>query len=168
MYLPQRIMNLYKYFASIIKGIVDMLPLLVIIILAYSLQEANTGLGLTDFVIGGALTTISPALLPAMVFIVIGLLSFASGTFWGLAIIAFPIVAPLAEAVGANPLLCAGAVVSAVCFGGHICIYSDTVILTAASTQTTNVDYFKSSFPLVAVPALLAVIAFLILGAVMA
>ena len=168
MYLPQRIMSLFQYFSAIVKGIVDMTPIIVIIVLAYSLQEANSGLGLTDFVIDGALKAISPALLPATIFVVVGLLSFASGTFWGLAMLAFPIVAPLAEAMGANPFLCAGAVISAVCFGGHICIYSDTVILTAASTQTTNVDYFKTSFPLVAVPAVLAVIVFLIVGFMMA
>jgi len=167
MYLIQRIMNIYQYFAAVVKGIVDMAPIIVIIILAYSLQVANDGLGLTDFVIDGALKAISPALLPVTIFVVVGLLSFASGTFWGLAAIAFPIIVPLADAFGANPFLCSGAIISAVCFGGHICIYSDTVILTAASTQTTNVDYFKSSFPLVAVPAVLSIIVFLIMGFVM-
>ena len=168
MYLPQRLMNLYQYFSGVVKGIVDMTPVVIIIILAYSLQEANDGLGLTDFVIEGALAAISPALLPGTIFIVVGLLSFASGTFWGLAAIAFPIVAPLAEAFGANPFLCAGAVISAVCFGGHICIYSDTVILTAASTQSSNVDYFKTSFPLVALPAALSILGYYIIGFAMA
>ena len=168
MYLPQRLMNLYQYFSAVVKGIVEMTPVVIIIILAYALQEANDGLGLTDFVIDGALKAVNPAFLPMTIFVVVGLLSFASGTFWGLAMIAFPIVAPLAEALGANPFLCAGAIISAVCFGGHICIYSDTVILTAASTQSSNVDYFKTSFPLVAVPAVLSVIGFLILGFVMA
>jgi len=168
MYLPQRLMSLFDYFSAFVKGIVDMTPIIVIIVLAYSLQEANSGLGLTDFVIDGALKALSPALLPATIFIVVGLLSFASGTFWGLAMLAFPIVTPLAEAMGANPFVCAGAIISAVCFGGHICIYSDTVILTAASTQTTNVDYFKTAFPLVAVPAVISVLVFLVIGFMMA
>jgi Na+/H+ antiporter NhaC len=99
-----------------------------------------------------------------LIFVVIGLLSFGSGSFWGLAAIAFPIVGPLAAALGVPYALASGALISAVCFGGHICIYSDTVILTAASTQVTNVDYFKTSAPLVAIPFVASIIVFLILG----
>jgi Na+/H+ antiporter NhaC len=70
----------------------------------------------------------------------------------------------LAAALGVPYALASGALISAVCFGGHICIYSDTVILTAASTQVTNVDYFKTSAPLVAIPFVASIIVFLILG----
>ena len=167
MYLPQRLMNFTQYFDYVIKGLVDMFPVLILIIMAYTLMEVNGGLGLTPFVIDTALKALNPALLPVTVFIVIALLSFASGSFWGLAAISFPIVGPLAIALGVNPFLCAGAVVSAVAFGGHICIYSDTVILTSASTQVTNVDYFRTSLPLVLVPFVLSAIGFLILGFIM-
>ena len=145
-------------------GLVDMFPTLIIIILSYVLIEVNTQLGLIDFVVGIALKTVNPALLPVTIFVVIGLLSFASGSFWGLAAIAFPIVGPLAEALGVNPFLCAGALISAVAFGGHICMYSDTVILASASTQVTNADYFRTSGPLVVVPFVLAAVVFTIFG----
>ena len=142
----------------------DMFPLIIIILLAYMFVDVNTALGLIDMVTEGASNSLNPSLLPVMIFVVIGLLSFASGSFWGLAAIAFPIVGPLAAALGVPYALASGALISAVCFGGHICIYSDTVILTSASTQVTNVDYFKSSAPLVAIPFGLAIIGFLILG----
>jgi len=41
LYLVQRIMNLYDVFSAAVKGIMDMAPVLVIIVLAYSLGEAN-------------------------------------------------------------------------------------------------------------------------------
>ncbi len=164
LYLPQRLMNFTQFFDTVIKGLVDMFPVLLLIIMAYTLMEVNSGLGLTNYVIDVALNVVNPALLPVTTFVVIGLLSFASGSFWGLAAISFPIVAPLAAALGVNPFLTAGAVISAVAFGGHICIYSDTVILASASTQVTNADYFKSSVPLVALAFILAAIIFLILG----
>ena len=113
---------------------------------------------------GVALKAVNPGLLPAVVFVVIGLLSFASGSFWGLAAIAFPIVGPLSAALGVSPLLCGGALISAVCFGGHICLYSDTVILTSASTQVTNAEYLRTSGPLVLVPFVLSAIGFTVLG----
>lgn len=167
MYIPQRLMTIKEFFGHVMGGLVDMFPTLVIIILSYTLIEVNTQLGLIDFVVGIALKTVNPALLPVTIFVVIGLLSFASGSFWGLAAIAFPIVGPLAEALGVNPFLCAGALISAVCFGGHICMYSDTVILASASTQVTNAEYFRSSGPLVVVPFVLAAIVFAVFGFVM-
>ena len=167
MYLPQRLMNFSQAIDSIMRGLTDMFPLIIIILLAYMFVDVNTALGLIDMVTAGASESLNPSLLPVMIFVVIGLLSFASGSFWGLAAIAFPIVGPLAAALGVPYALASGALISAVCFGGHICIYSDTVILTSASTQVTNVDYFKSSAPLVAIPFGLAIIAFLILGFVM-
>ncbi len=167
MYLPQRLLTVKQFFNSIMDGLIDMFPTLVIIILSYTLIEVNGQLGLIDFVVATALKTVSPALLPVTIFVVIGLLSFASGSFWGLAAIAFPIVAPLAAALGVNGFLCAGALISAVCFGGHICMYSDTVILTSASTQSTNAEYFRTSAPLIGAAFIGAILLFLILGFVM-
>jgi Na+/H+ antiporter NhaC len=113
------------------------------------------------------LKALNPALLPVTIFVVISLLSFGSGSFWGLAAISFPIIAPLADALGANPFLCAGALVSAVCAGGHICIYSDTVILTSASTQVTPAEYFRTSLPFILVAYVISIIGFLVLGFIM-
>ncbi len=164
LYLPQKLMNFGEYFDNVMSGLVDMFPVLILIILAYTLQIANKGLGLTEYIIGITMNNLNPALLPVTIFVVISFLAFTTGTFWGLAAIAFPIVAPLASAMGVNSFLCAGALISAVAVGGHICIYSDTVILSCASTQTTNVDYFKTSFPLVMVPFVLATVIYIILG----
>ena len=168
MYLPQKLMTFNQFISSIMRGLTDMFPLIIIILLAYMFVDVNTSLGLIDMLIEGATGTVNPALLPVLIFVVIGLLSFASGSFWGLAAIAFPIVGPLAMALGVPYTLASGALISAVCFGGHICLYSDTVILTAASTQVTNVDYFKTSAPLVAIPFVASVVVFLILGFVFA
>lgn len=168
MYLPQRLMSPMEYFTNIMKGLQDMFPVLVVIILSYVLIDVNDQLGLIDFVVDVALKTVNPALLPATIFVVIGLLSFASGSFWGLAAIAFPIVGALASALSVNPFLASGALISAVAFGGHICIYSDTVILASASTQVTNAEYFRTSAPLVMVPFVLAILGFLIAGFTMA
>jgi Na+/H+ antiporter NhaC len=164
MYIPQRLMSVVGFFQSVMKGVIDMAPVIVIIIFAYVFMGGMTDLGLVDLVIETALKGLSPALLPVTIFVVIGLLSFGTGSFWGLAAIAFPIVIPLATALDVNLFIASGALISAVCFGGHICLYSDTVILTAASTQTTPVDYFRTSVPLVMVPFAVSAIGFLIIG----
>jgi Na+/H+ antiporter len=167
MYLPQRLMNVNQFFNGILAGITDMCSMLVIIIMSYVLIEVNNQLGLVNTIVDAALKTVNPSLLPVTIFVVIGLLSFASGTFWGLAAIAFPIVGPLGAALGVSPFLCAGAVISAVAFGGQICMYSDTVMLTSSSTQITNAEYLRTSGPLVLIPFITAIILFTVVGFVM-
>lgn len=164
MYIPQKLMKPMEFFQNVMAGLEEMFGMLVVIILSYTLIDVNEQLGLVDFVVGVALKAVNPGLLPATIFVVIGLLSFASGSFWGLAAIAFPIVGPLSAALGVSPLLCSGALISAVCFGGHICLYSDTVILTSASTQVTNAEYLRTSGPLVMVPFVLSAVGFVALG----
>ncbi len=164
LYLPRKLLTFKQGISSLMRGFTDMFPLVILIILGYMFVDANTQLGLIDMVIGFVSSSIPAKLLPMLLFIVLGLLSFAAGSFWGLAIIAFPIVGPLAAAMNIPSALAAGAVISAVCFGGHICIYSDTVILTSASTQTTPAEYFRTSAPLVAIPFVLASLCYLVFG----
>ena len=168
MYLPQKLMSLLEFIEVVIKGLTDMFGVLVMIIVCYMLIDLNEMLGLNEFVSAVCNAAVPVKLLPMLIFIGIGLLSFGSGSFWGLAAIAFPIVGSLAASLGINPFLLSGAVVSAVCFGGHICMYSDTVILTSASTQATCSDYFRTSFPIVmAFPFAIGSILFLIAGCIM-
>ena len=53
---------------------------------------------------------------------------------WGLLMIAFPIIIPLAQAIGANPYLCAAAMISAGAFGNNFCYICDFTSLTSTST----------------------------------
>ena len=67
MYLPQRLMNINQYFNGILQGITDMCSMLVIIIMSYVLIEVNNQLGLVDTIVGAALKTVNPALLPVKI-----------------------------------------------------------------------------------------------------
>lgn len=168
LYLPQRLMTLKQFVDTFMKGLTDMFGVLVMIIVCYMLIDLNAALGLNEFVTGICQASVSPKLLPFLIFVGVGLLSFGSGSFWGLAAVAFPIVGAVSVNLGLNPFLMSGAVVSAVCFGGHICLYSDTVLLTSASTQTTPSDYFRTSFPIIMLyPFAIGAILFLIAGFVM-
>ena len=168
LYIPQRLMNVKEFCGALMKGLIDMFPVLVIIILSYMLIDVNALLGLTDFVVNICEANVPAALFPCIVFVGVGLLSFASGSVWGLAAIAFPIVGPVCATMGLDPFLCAGATISAVAFGGHICMYADTVILTSASTQATPADYFKTSLPIViAYPFVIGAIFYLVAGFLM-
>lgn len=145
LYVPRKILSAKEFVKSFIAGLTDMFGLIVIVAIAYMFIDVNEMMGLNDFVVTICQAAVPKAVFPLLIFVGMGLMSFASGCVWTLAAIAFPIAGPVGVALGCNPFLVAGALVSACAFGGHICMYADTVLLTAASTQATNGEYLKTS-----------------------
>ncbi|MDD2484415.1 MAG: Na+/H+ antiporter NhaC family protein [Eubacteriales bacterium] len=167
LYLPQKLMKPSQFGDICVDGFKDMILVLAIVCAAFFLQQANDALGLTPYVIEKVEPILSPTLLPAISFIVIGLLAFATGSFWGVAAIAFPIIVPLAVSMDVNVLLACGAVISGAAFGSHSCFYSDAVTLTCASSQIQNSDYARTVLPILGLPLGVGLIAFIIAGVIM-
>lgn len=165
---PQKKLTLGKFCDLIVDGFHDMLYVTMLVLMAFVLQDFNDALGLTPFVIENVAPIMSPGLFPAVTFIVVGALAFCTGSFWGVAAISFPIILPLALALDVNVFLAIGAVAAATSFGSHACFYSDAVTVTCAATGIKNMDYARTSIPLIGVPAVLGIIAYLIVGFVMA
>lgn len=164
LYAPQRLMKPAEFGDTAINGFKDMVLVLGIVCAAFILQQANDALGLTPYVIEKVQPILSPNLLPTISFIVIGLLAFTTGSFWGVAAIAFPIIVPLAQSMDVNLLVACGAVISGAAFGSHSCFYSDAVTLTCASSQIQNIEYARNVLPLILLPFILGIIAFLAAG----
>lgn len=164
LYLPQKLMKTSEFCDTAVNGFKDMVLVLGIVVAAFFLQQANDALGLTPYVIEKVQPVLSPNLLPAISFLIIGLLAFATGSFWGVAAIAFPIIVPLAQTMDVSTLIACGAVISGAAFGSHSCFYSDAVTLTCASSQIQNADYARTVLPLLALPLALGFIAFLVVG----
>lgn len=168
MLIPQKKLSLKGACDAIVGGFTDMLYVTMLVLMAFVLQDFNDALGLTPYVIDTVQPIMSPALFPAITFIVVGALAFCTGSFWGVAAISFPIIIPLAVALEVNPFLAIGAVAAATSFGSHACFYSDAVTVTCAATGLKNMDYAKTALPLIGVPFVLGLIAYLIVGIVMA
>jgi len=164
LYIPQKIMTADEFSDLTIKGIKNMIYPLMLMVLAFLFAEANEQIGFTSYVIESATPLMTPALLPLVVFIVLTLTEFITGTNWGMYIIALPIVIPLALAVGANPFLAIGAVLSAGVFGSHICFYSDATILTSAACGCDNFQHALSQMYYGFIAAALSAVAFLVAG----
>ncbi|MCB6992465.1 hypothetical protein LI177_03070 [bacterium 210820-DFI.6.37] len=160
----QRKLSLGEWCDAIVEGFKDMLYVTMLVLLAFVLSDFNDALGLTPYVIEKVVPIMSPHLFPVITFIVVGALAFCTGSFWGVAAISFPIIIPLAEALAVNPFMAIGAVAAATSFGSHACFYSDAVTVTCAATGLKNMDYAKTSLPLIALPFALGIIAYLIMG----
>ena len=105
-----------------------------------------------------------PQLMPVIIFLVLGLTEFITGTNWGLYIIALPIVIPLSIAIDANTLLCISAVLSAGVFGSHICFYSDATIISSSACGCDNFEHGLSQMPYGFIGAILSIILFSVAG----
>ncbi len=152
----QRLMAWGEMFDAVMDGIKIMVPALTIVVVAFMFKEVNDQLGLADYVITKVQPLMSPTLLPLVVFIAMALISFATGSSWGVFAIAIPIVMPLADSVGVSAPLAIGALMSASAFGSHACFYSDSTVLASQGSGCGVMDHALSQFPYALIAAVLA------------
>ena len=167
MLIVQKILTIGQVLDGIVNGFKDMLYVTMLVLIAFELATLNDELGLTPFVIDTVTPIMSPKLLPVIAFVVVAALAFATGSFWGVAAISFPIILPLAQALDVNLFLTVGTIAAATSFGSHACFYSDAVTVTCAATGIKNIDYARTSIPLIMVPFAIAIVAYLIVGIIM-
>src|SRR5699024_4750254 len=133
-------MTYSELFDTSIKGIQDMVDMIVLIIAIFLLVSLNEELGTIEFVISTVEPLITAALLPGITLLVVAFLGFTTGNYWGTMGIVLPIILPLAQAGDVSIPLMLGAMVSGGVFGSQVCFFGDAVTLTSASTQVGNID----------------------------
>lgn len=161
LYLPQKLMTLNQYLDNVISGFKDMVGVLMIITSAFILRDINSLLGMPDYVIGAAKAAMDPNLLPVAVFLIVTVLGVAAGNFWGICAISFPVIIPIAQALGGNILLTAGAIISATAAASHLCFFGSEATLTCSATKIENVRYAQTAIPMLMVPVVLSALLYL-------
>ena len=68
--------------------------------------------------------------------------------------------------MGIEPSIVVAAIMSGVAFGSKFCFYSDAVFMTSAGTGVPNITQIKAVAPYVLGSAVLAAIAFVIVGVI--
>ncbi len=162
----QGVMPVGRFTDACIEGIGNMLFPMVFTTLAFTFNQVNQDLGLIPFLIEKAAPMLSPAIFPLVIFVLLGFVAFLVGISWSLYLIAFPLVIPLATAVGADMRLAVAATVAAGTLGQHCCFYSDGTILVSAATGCDNIRHALTQLPFAMIAAAIASVAFLIAGIV--
>ncbi|MDE2943366.1 MAG: sodium:proton antiporter [Gemmatimonadota bacterium] len=145
-------------------GVLTMIVPLATVFGGFLLKEVNDGLGLTAYLIETVEPLMTPGLLPAVTFLTMSLVAFATASFWGIFAVAVPIVLPLADSVGADMPLVIGALISASAFGSHTCFYGDSTVLAARGSGCGVVEHALTQLPYALFAAGLAATAFLLLA----
>ena len=156
-----------EYFNSLYAGISDMIPIALILMLAFLIGNVIKDLGTANYLATLIQGNIPPMLLPLLIFLVSALTSFSTGTSWG----TFSIMMPIALALGANfgvdiPLMI-GAVISGGIFGDHVSPISDTTIISSMASGCDHISHVRTQIPYALIGAGLASILYLVFGWVM-
>ena len=164
--LCRKVMSFQDAMKCVPQGFIAMVPAILILVLATSLKNMTSLLGAKYFV-AGLMEQAAAGLfsfLPAIIFLVACVLSFATGTSWGTFGILIPIVTNIFPET--SPLLFVGVsacLAGAVC-GDHCSPISDTTIMSSAGAQCNHVDHVATQLPYALTVAALSFVCFIIAG----
>ena len=164
LYVPRKKMNIREFFDNFFEGAKEMLFIAIFVMMAFIFVEAVEELGLSEYVITSVEPYLNGALLPALAFVIVAVLAFFGIDFWGIMILMFPIVAPLAQASGVNVYLALGGVVSGAVFGGMACFFSEQMIMSSTSVQIRPTDQAVCLLPYALIACAATTILYLIFG----
>ncbi len=148
------------------KGLGNLLPLVTLVLLAFALSSAMGDLKTGEFVAQAVGDFIPLWLIPALIFVLAGFISFTTGTSWGTFGILIPIAIPLALALGISPSLVLGAVLGGAVFGDHASPISDTTVISSLAAGCDLLDHVKTQLPYALTAGGISVVLYIISGLV--
>ncbi|KAE8763025.1 Na+/H+ antiporter NhaC family protein [Georgenia thermotolerans] len=150
-----------------VHGASSMLPAVYILLMAWMtaalIEDLGTGAYLAGLV---AAASLDPTWLVPLVFVVAGVMAFATGTSWGSFGILLPIAGQIVTEVGATELLlpALAAVLAGAVLGDHCSPISDTTILSATGAGANLMDHVVTQLPYALTGALAALGGYVVLA----
>lgn len=164
-YYVQRLMSISEMMDVMMNGFKTMLPAISTVIAAFIFKDVCDQMKLPQYVIDNLTPYMNATMLPALVFVAMAVLSFATGSSWGIFAVSIPIVMPLAASVQADIPLVIGALLSAASFGSQACFYSDSTVLAAQGSGCNLISHAMTQLPYCLIAAGIAFLGFIGLAA---
>jgi Na+/H+ antiporter NhaC len=163
----QRILTVQEALKAWVGGMQSMFMAMIILVLAWGLGGVTSDLGTGPYLASLLQDTLPLAILPGLVFFIAALTAFSTGTSWGTMAILFPVVIPLAVAMGAGVGFAGGehytillgtisSVMAGAVFGDHSSPISDTTVLSSMASACDLVDHVRTQLPYALVVAVVA------------
>jgi len=151
------------------SGIKGIMPAIIILALAYSLNDLSKSLNTAQYIISSTQSWLTPGLLPMLTFLITGIVAFSTGTSWGTYAIMIPIAMPLAFNFSGNEMgsiiyATVAAVAGGGVFGDHCSPLSDTSILASTGAASDHIDHIKTQLPYSLLIGIITVVVYLIIG----
>ena len=165
-YMVRRILRFSEIMDCIPEGFKAMVPAILILTFAWTLNKMTSDMGAREFVAGIVQNSASgfTSLLPLIVFLVAVGLSFATGTSWG----TFGILIPIVIACFPNDhqmmvLAMSACMAGSVC-GDHCSPISDTTIMSSAGAQCLHINHVNTQLPYAMTCAAISAVTYVIAG----
>jgi Na+/H+ antiporter NhaC len=164
MYFIQGIMKPKEAVNLTLKGISELMPLALLMLLAFAIGDACKALETGIYVANITKDWLSPELLPAIVFIISSFIAFSTGTSWGTFAIMLAISIPMSTIHGADVTIVVAATLGGGIFGDHCSPISDTSIISSMASASDHIDHVKTQLPYALVGGTITVVMYLIIG----
>ena len=167
LFIPRKLLSFRAFMDGIGVGVRSMVGAFIILILAWSISSVcrellNTGAYVGDLV---AHSSMPPALIPAIVFLVAGFLSFSMGTSWGTFTILIPIITFVCNQIAPELMVISiAATLAGSVLGDHCSPISDTTILSSTGAGCQHIEHVSTQLPYVAVVGLSCLVGYIVAG----
>lgn len=162
--LIQRILSLKEVMDYTLKGISGLVPLAILMVLAFSIGETCRTLGTGMYVASLSRDFLNPSVIAPILFVTSCFISFSTGTSWGTFAIMIPIAVPTAVYADASLSLSIAAVLSGSVFGDHCSPISDTTIVSSMASACDHIDHVRTQLPYALFIAVLSALLFWFVG----
>ena len=165
-YIFRRVMPFHEMMGCLPEGFKAMVPAIIILTFAWSLQAMTDSLGATYFVRDFVNSSVQgmQMFLPAVVFAVGCVLAFSTGTSWGTFGILIPIVQGIFPMDNPLGIVCISACMAGAVCGDHCSPISDTTIMASAGGQCDHVSHVSTQLPYAVTAAAVSFVSYIIAG----
>jgi tetracycline resistance efflux pump len=163
-YRIQGIMRLREMVDLTLRGISGMMPLALLMMLAFAIGAVCKQMETGQYVAGVARVWLSPGFVPFIVFLVSCFIAFSTGTSWGTFAIMIAIAVPMAREMDANVYITIAAALGGGVFGDHCSPISDTTILSSMASATDHIDHVRTQLPYALTAGAITALFYLLIG----
>ena len=164
MYTIQGILKPKEAVNLTLKGISELMPLALLMLLAFAIGDACKVLDTGNYIANSTESWLSPELLPAVVFLVSSFIAFSTGTSWGTFAIMLAISVPMANIHGADITIVVAATLGGGIFGDHCSPISDTSIISSMASASDHIDHVKTQLPYALFGGIITTLLYLLIG----
>ena len=166
-YLIRNSLSFEEMMGCLPDGFKQMVPAILILTLAWTLNSTTASLGAKEFVAGIIANNAAgfANFLPAIIFLIAVGLSFATGTSWGTFGILIPIVVACFQTTDPQLMIIAmsACMAGSVC-GDHCSPISDTTIMSSAGAQCNHINHVSTQMPYALTCAAVSAVTYIIAG----
>ena len=165
-FLCRRLITFKDSMACLPKGFINMVPAIMILTFATSLKNM-TGLLGGKYFVASVMNSAAGSLfsfLPAIIFLVAGVLSFSTGTSWGTFGILLPIVTYVFDPSSSLFIIGVSACLAGAVFGDHCSPISDTTIMASAGAMCNHVNHVSTQLPYAGTVGIICFVNYILAG----